>query len=1316
MRRTTKFSVLITLALASLGFLGLVVQGTLLQAPSSGTWAPAPGAMAESRANAAAAALPDGSVLVTGGDGAAGSAVASAELFNLDGSFYAVAPMAFPRAGHVAVALKDGRVLVAGGNGVDGNASNSAEVFDPTSGAWQAAGAMLEPRAGATATRLSDGRVLIAGGANGDAASMTLELFDPTSDSFVPAGVMSTARKDHAAALLAGDPSVPTADRVLVAGGSDGANALASTEIWDAASGAVVAGPALSVARSGLSATTLLDGSVLLAGGAAASGEVATTEVFLPASGLVELASSQLGAPRQKHLAIFLPHNSSVLFVGGTAGSAAVSAAELYMPWAGGFQSTGQPSAARSDAAASAASEGMLVVAGGCSAGVPTGGTACETTLASAEVYGFATIKTDKDDYAPYEIVTITGGGWESGDDVILTLHETNNPVPHADRVWIVTADANGNLFDNSFYPEEHDIGVRFYLTAEGERSQAQATFTDARNWTLTFAGTGSGSVTITPSAGTVSAPSACGGTGSPASSQTVTSSCVTPNNITTSTNGATVTFSASASGVSTFGGWSSVSGTSSSTCSGTTNPCSVVFSGGGGLTVTFNPGPATQLSVETAANGSGTVVPAQSVIAGNTVTGYAISRDFDGHFIANVAATWSLINKTGGVLDGDLVPSVDTKSATFTGHLVGTAQMQATAAFTGSSGTLTVVGGSPAQLAFLQQPTNTQAGSTITPAVTVQLLDAGGNLTNDTGTQIQILIDNNPNTGTLSGSTSGASSNGLVTYSTLSIDNAGAGYTLRAQHGNLTPATSDPFDITSADDIAPTTTKVVGEPKFTPEGGPDDYYVAAGTTFTLSCDDGDGSGCDGTFYQVVAAAASCPVNTAEGLWNAYAGPFSLSGADGEKKICFFSKDEAGNREDAKSQLHFLDTTDPEITKSVPGSPKYTNGDTFVTSATTLRVSVTDEGSGVESCSISVKNSSNLEVLTPACGDGNNNFTLPSFLPDGAYTVSADATDNVGNSSDDPFTVILDNTPPVVTVTVDAADTVAASGWYNIASSGTNGVLVHVSASDGSGAGVKNITCTSSLTGEVFNSSANGSFLLSDGVHSVSCTATDNVDNSGAHTGSTAMPTEFKIDQTAPGITITTPPDGATYLLNEVVNADFECTDATSGVDTCVGTVADGSPIDTASVGSKSFTVNAQDKAANPASLTHNYNVHYGFAGLFDPYAPPPGRAYKVKSAIPLKWDYTNVSGTPVPSPTAAPQVKIFYAGSCTDSTAGTEIDYIVASGNSGYQYDTLTYLWQFNWKTTGWSPGCYVIQIYSAETGQTNPSTTGGFLIKLVR
>ena len=103
-----------------------------------------------------------------------------------------------------------------------------------------------------------------------------------------------------------------------------------------------------------------------------------------------------------------------------------------------------------------------------------------------------------------------------------------------------------------------------------------------------------------------------------------------------------------------------------------------------GAASTSFNIGARTtgQLSIETLANGSGTVVPAQSFIAGNggTVTAYAIERDASNNFVANVSATWSLTNITSGVASGDLVPSGDGKSATFTdtAHLVGSATLHA--------------------------------------------------------------------------------------------------------------------------------------------------------------------------------------------------------------------------------------------------------------------------------------------------------------------------------------------------------------------------------------------------------------------------------------------------------------------------------------------------------------------------------------------------------------------------------------------------------------------------------------------------------------
>ena len=145
--------------------------------------------------------------------------------------------------------------------------------------------------------------------------------------------------------------------------------------------------------------------------------------------------------------------------------------------------------------------------------------------------------------------------------------------------------------------------------------------------------------------------------------------------------------------------------------------------------------GSAAAIQVETAANGSGTVVPAQSVTAGNSITAYAIARDAFGNFVANVAADvggWSLVNAIGGVASGDLVPAGDRKSAVFTGHLVGSANILATSgALTATdSGLLTVVPAAANKLVIATQPSPTAAvGVPFAQQPVIYIEDHYGNL-----------------------------------------------------------------------------------------------------------------------------------------------------------------------------------------------------------------------------------------------------------------------------------------------------------------------------------------------------------------------------------------------------------------------------------------------------------------------------------------------------------------------------------------------------------------------------------------------------------
>ncbi|MBI2804803.1 MAG: hypothetical protein HYX68_07450 [Planctomycetes bacterium] len=101
--------------------------------------------------------------------------------------------------------------------------------------------------------------------------------------------------------------------------------------------------------------------------------------------------------------------------------------------------------------------------------------------------------------------------------------------------------------------------------------------------------------------------------------------------------------------------------------------------------------------------------------------------------------------------------------------------------------------------LRFGQQPTNTVAGGIITPTVTVSVQDAFGNLvTSDNTRQITIAIANNPGAATLSGTKTVTVSQGVATFSGLSINKTGTGYTLTVQSNGLTGATSLGFNITA--------------------------------------------------------------------------------------------------------------------------------------------------------------------------------------------------------------------------------------------------------------------------------------------------------------------------------------------------------------------------------------------------------------------------------------------------------------------------------------------------------------------------------------
>lgn len=137
-------------------------SGTDLYDPSTGRFTRT-GAMTVPRSKFGGALLPDGRVLVAGGQagGAWGTRVTSTQIYDpRTGGFLPGPDLNENRfkLSKAVVSLKDGRVLIAGG-------AEQPEVYDPNSRAFfPVGGAKLDGFCFSTATLLNDGRVLLAGG------------------------------------------------------------------------------------------------------------------------------------------------------------------------------------------------------------------------------------------------------------------------------------------------------------------------------------------------------------------------------------------------------------------------------------------------------------------------------------------------------------------------------------------------------------------------------------------------------------------------------------------------------------------------------------------------------------------------------------------------------------------------------------------------------------------------------------------------------------------------------------------------------------------------------------------------------------------------------------------------------------------------------------------------------------------------------------------------------------------------------------------------------------------------------------------------
>ena len=263
---------------------------------------------------------------------------------------------------------------------------------------------------------------------------------------------------------------------------------------------------------------------------------------------------------------------------------------------------------------------------------------------------------------------------------------------------------------------------------------------------------------------------------------------------------GGTTTATTNASGVATFSGLKITGTVGDRTLEFTTT--SPVLTAVTSNAVSISAGAASQLVITTQPVGSasGAVLGTQPVIEirdanGNTVTSDSLTQ-----------VSVAIQSGSGGTLGGTQTVAAVNGVATFTDlTLAGSVGVNYVLRFTSTptltaadSANVAVTAGTAAKLAFSVQPSNTVAGSSISPAVQVTVQDAQGNTVTGSSAPITLGIDTNPASGSLSGTATVAASSGVATFSNMSINKSGTGYTLTATSAPLAGATSSTFNITA--------------------------------------------------------------------------------------------------------------------------------------------------------------------------------------------------------------------------------------------------------------------------------------------------------------------------------------------------------------------------------------------------------------------------------------------------------------------------------------------------------------------------------------
>jgi len=171
-----------------------------------------------------------------------------------------------------------------------------------------------------------------------------------------------------------------------------------------------------------------------------------------------------------------------------------------------------------------------------------------------------------------------------------------------------------------------------------------------------------------------------------------------------------------------------------------------------------------------------------------------------------------------------------------------------------------------------------------------------------------------------------------------------------------------------TVDNTPPTTEKSLGNPKCEPQTcNINCYTINSSTQISLSANDVL-AGVNKTYYRYCSGTSEC--NTS---WTEYTTPFNIIGLpDGYVRIEYYSIDNAGNKEDIKYEINYLDNTKPVT--------KITSPFNITKTVTNFTIFVEDIDHCVSECYYSICNETNCtDFMTRQC-NSTLTFNLCNFI------------------------------------------------------------------------------------------------------------------------------------------------------------------------------------------------------------------------------------------------------------------------------------------------------------------------------------------------